>query len=750
MKNKDIKLHVQGKSQYVDDIPAREGLLHAVIFGSPVAKGIIKSLDISNAEAYEDVVKVLTFKDIPGKNQVGHITQDQELLAEKQVSFIGQPIALVIGRSRKKAFEALKHIFIDIEEEQPIVDPREAYKKDEIIGQLHLKKGSVEDMWSKCSYVFEGRVESGGQEHFYLETQASLAEPQENGNIKVYCNAQAPGGYQHHVSDVLGIPMHKVEIEIRRLGGAFGGKEGCAAWTCLAAVAAFQLKIPVKLVLSRKEDIATTGKRHPFSYDYKIGFNEDGKILAYEVKMFQNAGAFADISMPVLNRAILHTVSSYGIPHFKGSAYSCRTNITPNTAFRGFGVPQAVFLIESAIFDAAIKMRVPPVELQKKNLIDEGYVFPYGMKVENCNLKKCWDTLDEKNHINQRINAVRKYNRNNKATKKGIYVMPVCFGISFVQTFLNQAGALVHIYTDGSVGISTGAVEMGQGVNMKILLVAAKVLSINPDRIKIEPTNSTRVANASPTSASTGADLNGMATHKACMVIIERLKKFAAEKFNEDNWENIEILAEKIYINDRDMNYNWNQLVSDAYFSRIDLSEHAFFAPPRLSWNSETMSGSPFTYHSFGTSITEVTLDTVRGTYKIDSIKIVHDIGKTISESVDRGQFEGGVVQGMGWASIENLQYSENGKCLSTTSAYKIPDIKFVPDEFELKFLENVKNPYAVCNSKAVGEPPFIHGIATYFALLDACVAANPDKMPSFSLPMTPEKAFMYIHDTNA
>ncbi len=749
MKNTDMKMHLQGKSQYVDDLPTREGTLHSAIFGSTVAKAKILKVDISKAENASGVVKVFTYKDVPGANQIGHIIQDQPLLAEDYVQFIGQPIALVVAETRRQAFMALKLIDVDFEEEKPIVDSREAYINNEIHGKpMVMTLGNTDSVWDQCDYVFEGRADSAGQEHFYFETQSSLAEPIEGGRMKVSCSAQAPSGYQHHVADVLGISMNKVEIEIRRLGGGFGGKEGCAVWAALPSVAAYVLDRPVKLVLSRHEDITTTGKRHPYSSDYKIGFDKNYKILGYEFTMYQNAGAFADISLPVLGRSILHAVNTYKVPNFKGKAISCKTNIVPNTAFRGFGVPQAVFLMESAIFNSALKMNVNPTVIQKVNLLEEECQLPYKMKVEFCNARLCWNTLDKKYNIDKRIEAVNKYNNINTETKKGIYVLPVCFGISFVQTSLNQAGALVHIYTDGSVGISSGAVEMGQGVNMKILLIAARTLSISPDKIKIETTNSTRIANASPTSASTGADLNGMAVHKACIALVTRLKEFAEKELCIGIAENIHIKDGRIFINDKPSAYTWERLVKEAYMSRIDLSCHEFYAPPQLHWNAEKMEGQPYTYHSYGTSITEVTLDCLRGTYEIDSIEVVHDIGKSISEDIDLGQFEGGIIQGLGWSTMEQLVFADDGRCLSVTSAYKMPDIKYIPKKLTIDFIENLKNPYAVCNSKAVGEPPFIHGIGACFALMNALHAVKKsDKM--LSIPLTPEKAFMYMYGNN-
>jgi len=538
-----------------------------------------------------------------------------------------------------------------------------------------------------------------------------------------------------------------VEIDIRRLGGAFGGKESCALWADLSAMAALLLKKPVKIVLGRAEDIATSPKRHPFSSNYKLGLNKNGKILAYELKMFQNAGAFADISLPVLERAFLHSVNSYRIPNSKITVASCRTNIIPNGAFRGFGAPQAIFVIESAIYKAASVLNIHPSVLQKKNLLVENDQLPFEMRVEHCNALRCWNELNEKYDINKRINAIEIYNSNNILTKKGIAVQPVCFGISFTQTALNQAGALVHVYVDGSISVSTGAVEMGQGVNSKILQIVADEFSVDVSRVKLETTNTTRVANASPTAASTGADLNGMAAKIAAHKIQVRLKKVATQILKSHSVKDIKIINGKVYLRGNKTDISWEKLVDSAYWAKTDLSCHAFYSTPKLYFDRVKERGQPFAYHSYGTSITEVTLDCARGTYQIDSVKVVHDIGKSLSLDIDKGQFHGGILQGMGWATIENLVYAKSGTLLSTTNSYKIPDIKYGPTELNIDFLEETKNPYAVCNSKAVGEPPLIHGIGSYFALLSALKAARPDNDAIPSLPITPEKAFMYIYD---
>ena len=748
MKNIDMKMHVRGKSQYIDDLPTRERLLHGAIFTSPIAKGKLISLDVSKALDAEGVAGVLTAKDIPGINQIGHILKDQPLLAEEDLEFIGQPIALVVAETRKLAYKALNLIKIETEELTPILDPREAYKKRQVFGEPKVMiLGNIERTWKKCDFIVEGKVESGGQEHFYLETQSALSEPIEGGSIKVYAGVQSPGTFHQHIADILGLPMHKIELEIRRLGGAFGGKEGCATWTSLSALAAYNLDRPVKIVLSREEDIKTTGKRHPTSTDYKLGLTKDGEIIAYEITIYQDGGCYADLSLPVIGRTLLHVCNSYKVPNFKGTAISCKTNTPANTAFRGFGVPQGVFVMESAIYKAAEVMGIEPTVIQRKNLLIEKDELPYGMKVENCNAELCWNTLDKKYNIKQRIADFNKYNNEHVTTKKGIYTIPLCYGIAFTQVAMNQAGALVHLYLDGSVGISTGAVEMGQGVNMKIKLIAANCFSIAPDRIKIETTNSTRVANASPTSASTGADLNGMATQLACKKLLERLKKVAAEKLNHSDTNKISIRNETIFINDKQTEYTWKQLINDAHMSRTDLSCHAFYAPPGLYFDAATQKGRPYSYHSYGTSVTEVTIDCLTGTYEINSIDVVHDIGKSISIDIDKGQFEGGIIQGIGWATIENLVFDDKtGKLLTGTNSYKIPDIKFMSGKINLDFLKNVNNPYAVNNSKAVGEPPFVHGIGAYFAILNALKAASPKTKDMPSLPITPEKTFMYMY----
>ena len=745
MRNDDTLMHVRGTSQFVDDIPV-PGCLYAVLFTSPVAKGRIRSLNVSKAAAAPGVAAVYTHKDVPGLNQVGHVFKDQPLLAVDAVEYIGQPIALVVADTRRSAKKALKLIEADIEKLEPVLDPRKAAAAGLIHGKKRVQvNGDPDAAFARAKHVIEGRLASGPQEHFYFETQRALAVPGEHDTIKVYASAQSPGAFHHHLAEVLGIPMHKVELDIRRLGGGFGGKESTAVWIVAPAMAAFLLKRPVKLLLERNDDIATTGKRHAYEYDYRLGLDGDGNILAYDVTLYQHAGACADISTAVLGRSFLHACGSYRLPNSRVTGLSCRTNIPPNNAFRGFGVPQGTFAIEAALARAAGVLGMKPEVLKRRNLLKDGDTLPYGVELSGVNAARCWETLDAKAGLAARRAAVEAYNKAHTDTKRGLAVVPVCFGISFAQTALNQASSLVHIYVDGSVAVSTGAVEMGQGVNAKIRIVAARTLGVPLERVRVETTNTSRIPNASPTSASTGADLNGMATKYACERLRDRLLEFAARQLGLPAGTTVELRDGEVYAAGKLAGLGWNKLAKDAQWARVDLGEHAFYATPNLHYDLETERGRPFAYYSYGTSVTEVLLDTVRGTYAVEAVDIVQDVGESLSPAIDLGQIEGAVIQGMGWATMEQIRYAPDGRVLTGVSGYKVPDIKFVPKRFEVTLLKDSSNPYAVCNSKAIGEPPFVHGLGAYLALADALESVRKDRdLPS--LPITPEKAFMYLH----
>ncbi len=749
MQNIDSHTHTRGESIYLDDIPLINGTLFAAAFDSPIAHGKIISLDLSEAEKMSGVVRIFTHKDIPGENQIGGIIPDEELLASYHVHFCGMPIALVVAETDEAARAAVKKIKIEIEPFPVITDPREAQAKGELIIPLRtFNLGDIDKAWKQCEYIFEGRTETNGQEHLYIETQGAYSLPTENNGIKIYSSTQGPTAVQRTAARVLGIPMHRIEVDTTRLGGGFGGKEDQAtAWGVLCALATYYLKRPVKYSLHRMEDMRMTGKRHPYSSDFKIGLSKDLKIFAYEARFYQNAGAAADLSPAVMERTLFHCTNSYFVPNVKATAYSCRTNLPPNTAFRGFGGPQGMFVIEAAIAKAAEELGIPASEIQQKNLLKTGDEFPYGQKAES-EANECWKKADELYDIKNLQKEVEAFNANNKLYKKGIALMPICFGISFTKTRMNQARSLVHVYTDGSVGVSTGAVEMGQGVNTKILQVATKVFSIDSSKVKIQTTSTFRVANTSPTAASAAADLNGKATLIACSEILERLKKVAAEELK-IAVDKIEIKNEVVWAGGKQTNIKWEDIVMLTYNKRISLSEHAHYTPPGIHFDHTIEKGHPFAYHTYGTAIITATIDCLRGRYEIDSVKVVHDFGSSINRMVDLGQCEGGIVQGIGWMTVEELLYNKEGKLMTNAlSTYKVPDVYSAPKEIQVHFLETDKDNLAIFKSKAVGEPPLMYGIGAFFALRNAVKAFNPSAEIPFYAPMTPEKVLMNLYPT--
>ena len=749
MKHIDAVSHTRGASQYVDDMPQPSEMLYAAVFSSPVMHGKIMALHVQDACSMDGIVAVLTSKDIPGENQIGTIIQDEELLASAEVCYVGQPVALVIGTSPEIARKGVRKITIDVEQLPAITDPKEAFSKGNIIGSPRtFILGDVEATWQKCDLILEGVCDIGGQEHVYLETQRARAIPLEENNLCIYSATQGPSAIQRHAAKVLGLPGHNIEVDVKRLGGGFGGKEDQATpWACMAALAAWHTKKPVELVLGRADDIKMTGKRHPYKSDFKIGVTKEGKILAYEANHYQNSGATADLSPAVLERTLFHGTNSYFIPNVKIFGVCCRTNLPSNTAFRGFGGPQGMFVIESAIAKVAEKLDIPREEIQTKNLLEENDLFPYGQRVRNCRSLLTWNKAVEKYKLSEIRKRVEDYNKTHFEIKKGIAVMPICFGISFTTTYMNQASALVHVYTDGSISVSTGGVEMGQGLKSNIASIAAKGFGIRDIRIKIESTNTTRVANMSPSAASATTVLNGNATLIAIGQVLDRLKSMVVKELGVQDKGRITIVNEKVLCDGRETDWTWDRLVQTAHLNRIDLSAHGFFATPEIYFDKIKEKGHPFAYHIFGTAIIEVTLDCLRGTYDIDSVKIVHDLGRPLSELVDRGQIEGGLAQGLGWMTIEDLSFNEKGQLLSGALAtYKVPDVYFMPDDIELTFLEDEGNTLGPYGNKAVGEPPLMYGIGVFFAIRCAMRAFRPQKEFALASPLTPERVLLQLY----
>ena len=752
MKNIDSFTHTRGQSIYLDDIPELRGTLYGAAFGSPVAHGKILNLDVKAAAAMPGVERIFTYKDIPGRNQIGGIVPDEPLLAEEHVYYVGMPVAFVVAETPDIAYAAVKKIVIEVAPLRIITDARIACQKDElIVPPRTFRIGDSEQAWEQCSYIYEGIAETNGQEHLYIETQGAYTIPIENNCIKEHSSTQGPSAVQRHMADVLGIPMHRIEVDVTRLGGGFGGKEDQATmWAILCALATWHVKRPVKYALSRMEDMRMTGKRNPYTSDFKIGLDKNLKIVAYEATFYQNAGAAADLSPAVLERTLFHCTNSYFIPNVTATAYSCRTNLPPNTAFRGFGGPQGMFVIEAAIATAAEDLGVSVWEIQKQNLIQTGDQFPYGQSAES-EAEACWQKASALYNVDGLIGEVAAFNATNKIYKKGLSFMPVCFGISFTKTLMNQSRALVHVYTDGSVGVSTGAVEMGQGVNTKMLQVASIVLSIDPAKVKLYSTNTFRIANTSPSAASATADLNGKAVEMACKKILERLINVAADILQVIDHESIKIENDFVWYDGKQTQITWEQLVLTAYIKRINLSEHAHYSTPGINFDSSKEKGHPFAYHVYGTAITIVTLDCLRGIYEFDAVKIVHDFGASMNPAIDRGQIEGGLVQGMGWMTMEEIIYDEEGRLQSNAlSTYKVPDIYSVPKVIDIEFLETLTDSLAIFRSKAVGEPPLMYGIGAFFAIRTAIKAFNPLADCAFSAPMTPEKVLMALYSISS
>ncbi len=750
IKNIDSYGHLRGASLFVDDLITRHDTLFGLVFDSPKAHGKIISVDYTKAEDFKGVIKIFTYKDILGVNQIGGIIPDEQLWAEKEVHFIGQPIAFIVAESESIAKKARALINIEIKELPVITTAKEAKEKGIFINAPRsFKLGNTKDSFANCDYVYEGDTFSNGQEHLYLETQGSYAIPMENGNIKITSSTQGPTIVQKIAAKVLGVPMNKIEVDVIRLGGAFGGKEDQAtAWAVMTAVAVQQLKKPVKYVLDRHDDMRMTGKRHPYESTFKIGLTKDLKIQAFEVEYLQNSGAAADLSPAIAERTLFHATNSYFIPNVMSTVYSCKTNLPPNTAFRGFGGPQGMFVIESAIAKAADEIGVSKRLIQEVNLITENDEFSYGQIATQVEAQKSWFAVKEKFDLKKIEKEVEIFNKENLQFKKGISLMPIAFGISFTYTPMNHARALIHIYQDGSVGVSTGAVEMGQSVNTKMLQVAYITLGISPSKVKLETTNTTRVANTSPTAASATADLNGKAVLKACNSLIERLKLVASKMLSVSESEII-FKEDFIFVNNKKSELSWEKVVAKAMLERVALSENAHYATAIIHFDKTKEKGHPFAYHVYGTAITSVTVDCLRGTYEIDAVQIVHDFGKSMNLGIDIGQVEGALAQGIGWMTMEEIAYNKNGQLLSNSlSSYKVPDIFSVAKKVDIVPLETQGNDMAILKSKAVGEPPLMYGIGTYFAIQDAVAAFNPNYKPKFHSPFTPEKVLLSLYES--
>jgi xanthine dehydrogenase large subunit len=752
--------HVAGTAIYIDDIAEPAGTLHAGLGLSTVAHGILKEVDLSAVAAAPGVVAVLTHEDVPGVNDISpSYMNDDPVLADGKVEFHGQPIFCVIAETREQARRAARLAKITYEELPAEIDiwDLDVTTHRQVVTPLTLKRGDAAAGLESAPRRVKGRMRLGGQDHFYLEGQVSLALPGEDDEIIVYCSTQGPSETQHMVAHALGVPSNAVTIEVRRMGGGFGGKETqanqCAA---LAAIAAKKLGRPVKLRLDRDEDMTATGKRHDFAIDYDVGFDDEGRILAIDYTFALRAGFSADLSGPVGDRALFHCDNAYFFPAVHAKSAPLYTNTVSNTAFRGFGGPQGMVGAERVIDEVAFAVGKDPLEIRKLNFYDamgaegERNLTPYHQKVEDCIIQRIVAELEESADYAGRRRAIQEFNAGSRVIKRGMALTPVKFGISFTKTELNQAGALLHVYTDGSVHMNHGGTEMGQGLHLKVAQVVAEEFQIDLDRVKITATTTAKVPNTSPTAASSGSDLNAMAAQNAARQIKERLIGFAAESHNVSR-DQVVFLPNRVRIGDAETAFN--DLVKKAYIARVQLSAAGFYKTPKIHWDRAKGRGHAFYYYAYGAACSEVSVDTLTGEYVVERTDILHDTGRSLNPVIDIGQIEGGFVQGMGWLTTEELWWDAKGRLRThAPSTYKIPLASDRPKIFNVA-LTDWSQAYepTIHGSKAVGEPPLPLGLSVLHALSDAVASVADHRIcPRLDAPATPERVLMAVERLKA
>jgi xanthine dehydrogenase large subunit len=746
-------LHVTGRAAYVDDLPELAGTLHAALGLSPVAHGRLLAIDTEALQREPGVVAVFVAADFPGRNDCGPIVHDDPILADGELRYLGQPVYAVIAETREaarraaaKAKQALRY-----EERPAVLGVRQAHAQgDYVVPPMHLVRSQsgegesgVRRAIAGAPHRLSGSFSLGGQEQFYLEGQISYALPQDDGGLKIHCSTQHPSEMQAVVAHALGLAAHQVLVECRRMGGGFGGKESQSAlFACVAALAAKRLNRPVKLRPDRDDDFLVTGRRHGFEFDWEAGFDDEGRVLGYELTLLGHAGHSADLSPPVMTRAICHVDNACWLPEVAIHGYLPRTNTQSNTAFRGFGGPQGALVTEVVLDSIARHRGRDPLEVRKANWYgtDERNVTPYRQTVQDNVIEPLADELVASAEYVARRHAAEQFNARSPVLKKGLALTPVKFGISFNVNHFNQAGALVHVYLDGSVLVNHGGTEMGQGLNTKVAQVVAHELGLPLARVRCTATDTSKVANTSATAASTGSDLNGKAAQDAARQIRERLAAFAAPRMGAEpgelRFENGQAVAPN------GLATPFDELVQLAYQARVQLWSDGFYATPGLHWDRATLTGRPFYYFAYGAAVSEVLLDTLTGEWKLLRADLLHDVGASLNPAIDIGQIEGGFVQGMGWLTSEELVWHPKTGALLThaPSTYKIPTANDVPEALHVRLYANRNAEDSIHRSKAVGEPPLLLAFSVFLALRDAVAAAGaPGCQPELTAPATPE-----------
>lgn len=743
-------LHVAGEAAYTDDLPELAGTLHAALGLSPLPHGRLLGIDLELLRAQPGVVAVLTAQDIPGANECGALVHDEPILATDEVHYLGQPVFAVLAATRDAARRAaaLACQALRIEPLPAVLDPEEAHAQGlHVVPTMRMARGDAAAELPRAPHRWQGRLAIGGQEQFYLEGQISYAVPLEDRGMRVHCSTQHPSEMQHVVAHALGVHAHHVQVECRRMGGGFGGKESqSAVFACIAAVAARKLGRPVKLRPDRDDDMLITGRRHCFVHRWDVGHDDEGRILAADVEMISRAGFSADLSAPVMARALCHFDNAYWLPHVAIAGHSARTNTQSNTAFRGFGGPQGALAIEYILDSVARRLGRDALDVRRTNFygVGERNVTPYGQVVEDNVIAPLVDELATRADYTGRRAAIAAFNAESPVLKKGLALTPVKFGISFNVVHLNQAGALVHVYTDGTALVNHGGTEMGQGLNTKVAQVVAQELGLSLDRVRCTATDTSKVANTSATAASTGSDLNGKAAQDAARTIRQRLAEHVAHTHGVDAGQvrfagnHVQVAGQRIPFED---------VAQQAYMARVQLWSDGFYATPKLSWDRNTMQGRPFYYFAYGAAVSEVIIDTLTGESRLLRADLLHDVGASLNPALDIGQVEGAFIQGMGWLTTEELVWHpldgspRAGKLMThAPSTYKIPTANDAPPVFHTRLYDNVNAQDTIHRSKAVGEPPLLLGFSVFFAIRDAISAVGGHRIdPPLRAPATAE-----------
>ena len=743
--------HVSGYAEYTDDIKEPEETLFGAIGWSKKAHAIIKKIDLSKVRLSEGVISVVTHLDIPGRNDVGPVFDGDPIFADKKVEFYGQPLFAVSATSTELARKAVLKAKIIYKELKPIVTIKDALNKNKLLFKVRkIKKGNASKKISKSKNYLKGNFTTGSQEHFYLEGQVAFAIPKEDNNLVVYSSTQHPSETQQLIAKMLNQKSNSITVLVRRIGGGFGGKETNFLTSSICSLLAYKSQRPVKLRLDRDDDIIITGKRHEFYSEYEVGFNDKGVIQGLKLKLASRCGMSADLSMAINERALLHIDNAYYLSDVEVENYLCKTNTSTSTAFRGFGGNQGMMVIENIIDNISRHLKRDPCEIRKINFYHKNNknITHYGMKIEDNIINEIFDKLVKKSNYKKRYSKIKKFNSKNKYKKKGIAITPVKFGISFTTIHLNQAGALVHIYTDGSIHLNHGGIEMGQGTHTKIAQIVANSLGIPYEKIQISTTNTSKVPNTSASAASSTTDLNGAAALNAVSKIKFNLEKFIKSKYK--IFYNKEPIYKDGYIIFGNRSFKFNKIIQEAYLNRISLSSTGFYSTPKIKFNKERFIGRPFLYFCYGAAVTEVTIDTLTGENIIDRVDILHDAGNAINPALELGQIEGGFIQGQGWLTIEEVNWKPNGQITTfSPSTYKIPSVSDIPRKFNVEIYKDGKNMEKVINkAKTTGEPPLMLAMSVFYAIKDAIASAGKYKAaPILDAPATPEKILMSLKE---